>query len=326
MQFVTLPSSVLFKVWLGGAEMKVACSLFTMLHTLQVVSTIKGLGSLKVKLVGLSPSPGGEVSTRLMLPNQSMVDRLIIFNGGEAHVTDVSQWSPGVDCGKAAVFSNNAYLIQHGTSYMLWDTGLQDDLINIPDGKIVAHDVRGIVKQTLLSQLEEIGVKPEEISHIAFSHAHFDHVGNSSYFGNARWYVQEAEYNAMFGPDPAQYGFIPELYESMQDRLVVLTGTEYDVFGDGSVTILSTPGHTPGHQSMLVRLGGYGPVMLSGDVAHFWGNFCCRRIPLMNVSKEQSMQSMERVDSIVKAVGAKLWINHDYEQSKSLPHAPHWIQ
>jgi len=67
--------------------------------------------------------------------------------------------------------------------------------------------------------------------------------------------------------------------------LVVVTGDIYDVFGDGSAIIYSTPGHTPGHQSMLVRLRLFGSVILSGDVAHFWDNFCCHRVPHLNADK-----------------------------------------
>jgi N-acyl homoserine lactone hydrolase len=240
------------------------------------------------------------------------VDCLTVLDGGEAHVTDISQWSPGVDEGKPAVLSNHAYLIKHGDDWMLWDT--------------VVHNVRGIVTRTLASQLEELGVKPKEVTHIAFSHAHFDHVGNSRYFSKARWYIQEAEYNAMFGPDYEKYGFIPDLYETMKDHQLVFTGEEYDVFGDGSVIIYSTPGHTPGHQSMLVRLPKYGSVLLGGDVAHFWSNFSYRRIPSMNTNKEQTKQSMDKVDAITRAEGAKLWLNHDYEQNKTIPHAPMWIE
>ena len=254
------------------------------------------------------------------------VDRLTVLNGGEAHVTDISQWSPGVNEGQPAVFSNNAYLIQHGDDWVLWDTGLEDDLINISGGKVVAHDVRGILTKTLASQLDEIGVKPEDITHIAFSHAHFDHVGNSRYFPNATWYVQRAEYYAMFGPDYQKYGFIPSLYETMRNNRIVVVGDNYDLFGDGSVRIFSTPGHTPGHQSMLVRLPKLGAVMLSGDVAHFQCNFCCRRVPTFNADAEQTKQSMDKVDAIVKAEGAQLWINHDAEQNAAIPHAPEWIE
>ena len=290
----------------------------------EVISDIEGLGRLHVQLSGHPRETKMKFNDDA--PRKSAtIDRLAVLNGGEAHVTDISQWSPGVNEGKPMVFSNNAYLIKHGNDWLLWDTGLQDDLIEIPDGKTVVHNVRGVVMKTVASQLQGLGVSPEEISHIAFSHAHFDHIGNSRYFSKAKWHVQEAEFDAMFGPDYAQYGFIPDLYKTMRDNLVVVTGEEYDIFGDGSVTIFSTPGHTPGHQSLLVRLAERGPVMLSGDVAHFWDNFCCRRVPYMNVSESRTKESMDKVDAIVHAEGAELWINHDWEQNQTIPHAPEWI-
>ncbi len=290
----------------------------------KVVSDIAGLGQLRVQLLG--PQRESRSKDSHEIPRKcKTIDRLSVLTGGEAHVTDISQWSPGVNEGRAMLFSNNVYLIKHGDDWFLWDTGLQDDLIEIPDGKVVVHGVRGVVKKTVASQLQDLGVKPEEISHIAFSHAHFDHVGNSRYFSKAKWYVQEAEFDAMFGPDYAQYGFVPDLYKTMRDNLVVVAGDEYDVFGDGSVTIFGTPGHTPGHQSLLVRLAEGGPVMLSGDVAHFWDNFCCRRVPHMNASGDKTKESMDKVDAIVRAERAVLWINHDWEQSQKIPHAPEWI-
>jgi N-acyl homoserine lactone hydrolase len=254
------------------------------------------------------------------------IDRMTVLNGGEAHVSDISQWSPGVNVGQSAVFSNNAYLIQHGADLMLWDTGLDDSMIDIPGGRVMAHDVRGIVTRTLASQLEEVGVSPEQVTHIAFSHAHFDHVGNSRYFSRATWHVQRFEYDAMFGPNTTQLGFLPELYETMRNNPVNMLGGHHDVFGDGAVVLHATPGHTPGHQSLLVRLPDRGPVVLSGDVAHFHQNFCCRRVPLFNFDKPRSVDSMNYVDALVAREKAELWINHDKAQSETIPHAPHWIR
>jgi N-acyl homoserine lactone hydrolase len=229
-------------------------------------------------------------------PAAASVDRLTIFDGGEAHVTDISQWSPGVNIGKSAVFSNNAYLIAHG-----------------------------IVTKTLASQFDEIGISPDQVTHIAFSHAHFDHVGNSRYFPRATWYVQRLEYDAMFGPNTSQFGFLPELYNTMRQNPMKLLNGKHDVFGDGSVVIHATPGHTPGHQSLLVRLANHGPVVLSGDVAHFHKNFCCRRVPLFNFDKPKSVESINYVDKLVLDERAELWINHDMAQSATLAHAPRWI-
>jgi N-acyl homoserine lactone hydrolase len=254
------------------------------------------------------------------------VDRLYVLYCGEAKIPDISPWSPGVNVGKPLEFSDNCYLIRHGDTWMLWDTGFADALAAVPEGAAGARNMRTYRKKTLASQLAEIGVKPDDIKILAFSHTHGDHVGNGNLFTAATLYIQQAEYDAAFGPDPQKFGFAPATYDKLRASKVVKLHGDHDVFGDGSVTILSTPGHTPGHQSLLVRLPKTGPVVLSGDVVHFRENFDNRRVPGFNFDVEQSKRSIDRVGEVLKAEHAVLWINHDAAQNATIPHAPKSVQ
>jgi len=95
-----------------------------------------------------------------------------------------------------------------------------------------------------------------------------------------------------------------------------------DVFGDGSVTILSTPGHTPGHQSLLVKLPHSGAVVLSGDAVHFKSNWDNRRVPSINFNKEQTLASMQKISDTMTKEKAQFWINHDKPQRDGLKMSP----
>ena len=254
------------------------------------------------------------------------VERLYVLDCGEARIPDVSPWSPGFNIGKPAVFSDNCYLIRHGQDWMIWDTGFPDALAAMPEGMAGARNMRAFRSRTLVSQLAEIGVTPEQVKFLAFSHSHGDHVGNGNLFTSATLYIQQPEYDAAFGPEPAKYGFNPATYDNLRNNPVVKLQGDFDVFGDGSVKILSTPGHTPGHQSLLVRLPKTGAVVLSGDVAHFRENFVNRRAPGFNFNVEQSLQSMDKIAGVLQSEHAQLWINHDAAQSATLPHAPQFIE
>ena len=116
------------------------------------------------------------------------VDRLYVLYCGEAKIPDVSPWTPGVSVGQSAVFSDNCYLIHHGKDWMLWDSGYPDSIADLPEGIAGPFNMRSYRTHTLVSQMAEIGVKPTEVSYVAFSHTHGDHVGNANLFTAATLY------------------------------------------------------------------------------------------------------------------------------------------
>ena len=246
---------------------------------------------------------------------KSGVDKLYIFNCGEGVAGDISRWSPGVNVGKSMDFVDSCYLIKHSQGWMLWDTGIPDTIAAMPKGQ-APSDPRAIhwyKPKTLGSQLDAVGVKPSDIKYLAISHSHPDHIGNVEMFPQAILLVQKAEYE---WPLPlGVFRFKPE------HPVKKLEG-DYDVFGDGSVTIISTLGHTPGHQSLLVKLPKTGAIVLAGDAVHFRDNWDHRRVPLINWDKEKTLASMQRIADILAKEKAQLWINHDKAQTDTLKHAP----
>ena len=243
------------------------------------------------------------------------VERLYILNCGEGVAGDISRWSPGVNVGKSMDFVDNCYLIRHGNDWPLWDTGVTDAIAAMPDGQAPADPrmTRWKRPKTLASQLEQLGVKPSDIKFLAISHTHPDHVGNVEMFPQARLLVQKAEYE---WPNPLGVGrFKPE------HPVTKLEG-DYDVFGDGSVMLIATPGHTPGHQSLLVKLRKTGAIVLTGDAVHFKDNWDNRRVPSGNTDKDKTVTSMERIASTLAKEKAQLWINHDKAQRDGLKMAP----
>jgi N-acyl homoserine lactone hydrolase len=240
------------------------------------------------------------------------VDRLYILECGEVHAPDQSRWSPGVNVGKPIVNSDNCYLIQHGADWLLWDTGYSDAIAAMPDG-LTRGDTVAFRKQSLAAELAALNLTPADIRYVAISHMHPDHTGNVDLFATSTIVIQRAEYDAIFAaPNPV---FKP-------DHTVMKLDGDWDVFGDGSVTILSTPGHTPGHESLLVRLEKTGPVVLSGDAVHFKDNWDNRRVPSMNVDRDKTLASMQRLADVMAENHAQLWINHDKPQTDAQRHSP----
>jgi glyoxylase-like metal-dependent hydrolase (beta-lactamase superfamily II) len=247
------------------------------------------------------------------------VDRLYVIDCGWAHAADQSLWSPGVNVGVPIDLSDNCYLIHHSSEgYLLWDTGITDRLAALPEGQAVpALRETWHRAQTLMAALAAFNVKPADVRYLAISHAHPDHAGNVEEFPDATLIIQKAEW---------EYGLkLPLKLFNPEHKTQLLDGDK-DLFGDGSLTILSTPGHTPGHQSLLVHLQKTGYVVLSGDAVHFQSNWDNRRVPNFNYDKAQSSASMEKIARVLEEKHAQLWINHDKPSSDARRHAPEFYQ
>jgi N-acyl homoserine lactone hydrolase len=245
------------------------------------------------------------------------VDKLYVLDCGQTSAPDQSRWSPGVNIGVPLELSDNCYLIHHAQGWFLWDTGLPDAIADQPEGRKGPFGFLMKRAKTLAGQLAELGVKPSDIEAMAVSHTHPDHIGNVEEFAQTMLYVQKAEY-AWPNPDGTPR-FNP-------NHPVTLFEGDHDVFGDGSVVLLSTPGHTPGHQSLLVRLPKTGAILLSGDAVHFKDNWDNRRVPSMNTDTEQTIASLRRIADILAKEHAQLWINHDKPQSDAQKKSPEFYE
>lgn len=257
------------------------------------------------------------------LSSPAGVERLYAIDCGENRTGDLSTWTTPADKGKPYVFANNCYLIKHAKGWMLWDSGHPDRYASIPEG--VPNQRRtsvAFLKKPLVQSLREIGLAPADIGYFAMSHSHPDHTGNANLFAHATVFMQQAEFDAAFGPEPQRFGYTPASYEQLRRARIVKLRGEHDVFGDGSVMLESTPGHTPGHQSLFVRLPRGAPVLLSGDFVHLRANWEAKRVPSINFDKDLSARSMQEMDALLQRTGARLLINHDFEQALTLPKAP----
>ena len=243
------------------------------------------------------------------------IERLYILNCGEGVAGDISRWSPGVNVGKSMDFVDNCYLIKHAQGWLLWDTGVTDAIAAMPEGQrppIRARPI-GSGRRRSSRQLDQLGVKPSDIKYVAVSHTHPDHIGNVDPVPAVD--AAGAEGRIRVAVAARRRRFKPE------QPVTKLEG-DHDVFGDGSVMIISTPGHTPGHQIVLVKLPKTGAVLLSGDAVHFKDNWDNRRVPARISTRTRRAASMQRMADVMAKEKAQLWINHDKAQRDSLKMAP----
>jgi glyoxylase-like metal-dependent hydrolase (beta-lactamase superfamily II) len=195
----------------------------------------------------------------------------------------------------------------------------------MPDGRMELPQMGAsvVMRATLASQLAQLDLTPADIEFVSFSHQHGDHTGNGNLFAASTWIVDADERAYMFS-DEARAGQAFAGYaqlENAETRTIEGDG-DYDVFGDGSVTIIQAPGHTPGHTVLLVRLPNAGPVLLTGDMYHLAESRERRLVPAFNTDRAQTVASQDKVERIASETGARVIRQHVIEDFNSLPAFP----
>jgi N-acyl homoserine lactone hydrolase len=280
-------------------------------------------------LIGLAALPSANAQTPKPAPPKSV--RLYVLDCGKITVAngDSMGFKPGELANSNMV--TPCFLIVHPRGTLMWDTG------EVPDSAFktgVSPATQGAftVDRPLLPQLAAIGYTPKDITYLALSHYHGDHVANANLFAGSTWIVQQGDRDAIFAPrqdtgkklggvgDPS---YFTELAKS---KTLLLKGEDHDVFGDGTVVIKFTPGHTPGHQSLFLKLAKTGPVLLSGDLYHYPEEMTYKRIPSFDSDKEQTAKSRAMIEDFVKKNNAQLWIQHDYTSGIKRKIAPEFYE
>lgn len=237
------------------------------------------------------------------------VNRLNAFSDTEAYP------------GQSRDLTVGCYLIRHGDQLMLWDLGLPSALKGAAFS--ASGDMSASVSRTLVEQLAELGIKPEDIDIVGVSHFHFDHIAQLPDFPTAKLYIGKSDWDVLTqSPPPAFVDPTPFAHWISGGGKVEPLARDKDVFGDGSVVMFDMPGHTPGHHTLLVRLAGMGPVLLSGDQAHFQENYDSEGVPTFNTNRADTLASFGRFKALAKNLKATVIIQHEPRDVGKLPAFP----
>ena len=282
-----------------------------MLRTLRVISL------LAVSQLGVSVATAAEPVEQV---------RLYALNCGDMVAKNLGMFSDtGEYDGKSGEVISPCWVIRHPKGTLLWNTGIGDEVAAKPEGGTLGGgNFTTKLQVTLADQLKQIGLSPADINFVAFSHFHGDHFGNAKNFPSSTWIVNKAEVDAVNANPPliaASDDFKKALGAAKQEVI----RNDFDVFGDGSVRILKTPGHTPGHQSLAVKLQKSGMVVLSGDLYHLKDNRKYHRVPGGNYSRAETLASADRIDTIVKNTKARFIVEHDRTDFATMPKFPAYL-
>ncbi|NOX83397.1 MAG: N-acyl homoserine lactonase family protein [Alphaproteobacteria bacterium] len=273
-----------------------------------------------------APAPAEDATETASAPEASSEAlRLYTFDCGRIDMLDLGLFSSnGEYAGRQNKAADMCFLIRHPKGDLMWDAGLPDSF-HEQEGGVTNGPFRVAVPTTLASQLASIDVAPADIEYFSISHSHFDHVGNAAMFVGATFLVDKDERAYMFRDEARADEQTFPLVALLEDAPTTEFDGDYDVFGDGSVTILAMPGHTPGHTSLLVNLENTGPVLLTGDLYHLLESREKHIVPTFNTDEEETLRSMDKFEALAAETGARVVVQHALEDMEKMPKAPEYL-
>lgn len=249
--------------------------------------------------------------------------RLYVFDCGRLDIPDITPYRLKRDEIATNVMSVPCFLVAHPKGTLMWDVGAVPDRL-IPQGGTGTLRQYGSSGKRLTDQLAAIGYAPKDITYLALSHYHWDHVGNANLFAGSIWLVRPLEREIMFADPPSPRTEAENFSALKNSRTIIIRDKDYDVFGDGSVVIKSAPGHSPDHQVLFLKLARTGPVLLSGDLFHYPEERTLNRVPTTDYNPAQTAASRAAIEAFLKQTGAQLWIQHDFTGNSKLKKSPEY--
>ena len=259
-----------------------------------------------------SESPASTEATLESPPEtqQEAAREVDVLDCGTIEVSDLDAFSSAGDyAGETDTFTDSCFLVRHPDGNLLWDLGLPGVLAIA--GPQTQQIFTVSLEQTITEQLADRGMSPDDVDYVSISHSHFDHIGQADQVAGSTWLVSQKELDAMFGEGAEiaqEQQALFSLFAPMEQKVFE---DELDVFGDGSVVIFETPGHTPGHTSLQLMMPETGPVLLTGDLYHRAESRELKRVPRFNSDEAMTVSSMEAFEARADALGAKVIIQHE---------------
>lgn len=223
-----------------------------------------------------------------------------------------------------------SFLVEHARGLVLIDTGIAPAAVgdaHAAYGKFA--DEVGISlsrEQCVDRQIEALGFKISDVTHVIMTHLHWDHTGGMYLFPHAQFFVMSGELQYACWPPAVGPVFRREDIEPTRGfAWNQVEDAEFDLFADGSIVMLHMPGHTPGNASVVVRLAGR-TIVLAGDTAHLRSGLA-RELPMpSDYNTLDSVKSIRRLRQLATSLEALLWLSHDPTDWSDYKHAPDFYE